>query len=332
MSIHILATEHMTDLASRVYNRLKDKDFTYAEVEYVTFPSQEVKPRIPTTVRREHTYLFHSLHHPNPNDAMMKLLLTNDALSRGSAESITLVLQYMSYLRQDRKDEPRVPISARVMANLIETNPKVGKIITLDTHCDQIQGFYNIPVDNLYGSLVHAEYFRKKYGDDSRNLVGASPDYGGTKRTKLFAYYLKNNDEIGMINKQRSGDKSEQIEMLGYQGPPVKGKKVLVYDDMIDTAGTLVNSANALYEDGAEQVIAASTHGIFSRPDPDTTAEERLRKAGIQVVVTETIPRSKQYLKENADWLTMLPIDDLLAKAVLETSMVGGSVSSLFKR
>lgn len=331
MSIHILATEHMTDLASKVYEGLKDQDFSYAKVEYVTFSSQEVKSRIPTTVRREHTYLFHSLYHPNPNDAMMKLLLTNDALSRGSAESITLVLPYMSYLRQDRKDESRVPISARVMANLIETNPKVGKIITLDMHCDQAQGFYNISVDNLPGSLVQAEYFQKKYGQDLGNLVVVSPDYGGTKRARDFARYLDDRDEIGVMEKRRGGDKANKVETLGYQGPSVNGKNIVLYDDMIDTGGSIISAAKTLHDLGAKKVYAAASHGIFSRPNVDTTAEERLRKAGMQVVITNSIPRSEEYQKENADWLTMLPLDQLLAEAVLETSKVGGSVSSLFR-
>lgn len=331
MSIHILATEHMTELASKVYERLKDKDFAYAEVEYVTFSSQEIKSRIPTTVRREHTYLFHSLYHPNPNDAMMKLLLTNDALSRASAESITLVLPYMSYLRQDRKDESRVPISARVMANLIETNPKVGKIITLDMHCDQAQGFYNISVDNLYGSLIQAEYFQQKYGQDLSDLVVVSPDYGGAKRAREFARYLDDRDEIGVIEKRRSGDKANKVETLGYQGPSVSGKNVVLYDDMIDTAGTTTSAAKALQDAGAKRVYAVASHGIFSRPNADSTAEERMRNAGIQTVITNSIPRSEQYQKENEDWLTMLPLDQLLAEAVLETSKVGGSVSSLFR-
>src|SRR3989338_5898672 len=210
MSIHILATEPMADLASKVYERLKDKGFLYAEVEYVPFPSLEVKPRILATVRCEHTYLFHSLHHPTPNDAIVTLLLTNDALARSSAESITIVLPYMSYLRQDRKDESRVPISARVMANLIETNPKVKKIITLDMHCDQAQGFYNISLDNLPASLMQAEYFQKKYGADLSDLVVVSPDYGGAKRAREFARFLDDRDEIGVMEKRRSGDRANK--------------------------------------------------------------------------------------------------------------------------
>jgi len=331
MSIHILATEHMEGLATKVYERLKDKDFLYGEVQYVTFSSQEVKSRIPTTVRREHTYLFHSLYHPNPNDAMMKLLLTNDALARASAESITLVLPYMSYLRQDRKDESRVPISARVMANLIETNPKVGKIITLDMHCDQIQGFYNISLDNLPASLMQAEYFQKKYGADLSDLVVVSPDYGGAKRAREFARFLDDRDEIGVMEKRRSGDRANKVETLGYQGPSVNGKNIVLYDDMVDTGGSIISAAKALHDLGAKTVYAAASHGIFSRPNADTTAEERLRKAGIQVVVTDSIPRSEEYQREHADWLTMLPLDKMLAEAVLETSKVGGSVSSLFR-
>ena len=272
MSIHILATEHMNDLARKVHERLKEKDFLYAEVEYVPFASQEVKPRIPTTVRCEHTYLFHSLHHPTPNDAMIKLLLTNDALSRGSAESITLVLPYMSYLRQDRKDESRVPISARVMANLIETNPKVRKIITIDMHCDQAQGFYNISVDNLPGSWVQAKYFQKKYGTDLGDFVVVSPDYGGTKRARDFAGYLDEREEAGVMEKKRSGDRANKVETLGYQGPSVEGKNVVLYDDMIDTGGSIISATKALHNFGAKKVYAVASHGIFSPPNDKITA------------------------------------------------------------
>ncbi|MBI4147312.1 ribose-phosphate pyrophosphokinase [Candidatus Woesearchaeota archaeon] len=331
MSIHILATEHMTGLASKVYGRLKEKGFLYTEAEYVLFPSQEVKPRILATVRCEHTYLFHSLYHPTPNDAMIKLLLTNDALSRASAESITLVLPYMSYLRQDRKDESRVPISARVMANLIETNPKVKKIITVDMHCDQAQGFYNISVDNLPGSIALASYFQKKYDQELSDLVVVSPDYGGTKRAREFAGYLDGRDEIGVMEKRRSGDRANKVETLGYQGPSVNGKNVVLYDDMIDTGGSIISATKALHEFGAKKTYAVASHGIFSPPNADITSEERLRRAGMQVVVTNTIPRSEQYQKENEDWLTMLPLDQLLAEAVLETSKVGGSISYLFR-
>ena len=331
MSIHILATEHMTDLAKRVYDRLKDKDFTYAEVEYVNFACQEVKPRIPTTVRGEDTYLFHSLFHPNPNDAMMKLLLTNDALSRGSAESITLVLPYMSYLRQDRKDEPRVPISAKVMANLIQTNPKVERVITLDMHCDQIQGFYDIPVDNLYGSLILAEHFQKEYSKNLRNLVVVSPDVGGITRAKLFARYLDGRKTIGMIEKEHSENTVNEVETLSYQGPSLNGKDAAFYDDMVDTAGSIIKGSKLLRNLGAQKIYAVTPHGVLS-PKYQSTAEEKLRKAEIRLVVSDSIPRSEQYRTENKDWQSTVSLDQLLAKAILQTSTVGGSVSSLFRR
>ncbi|HLD40342.1 MAG TPA: ribose-phosphate pyrophosphokinase [Candidatus Nanoarchaeia archaeon] len=328
--IHILAAEYMTDLTSKVHQRLEDNGFLYAALEYVNFASKEVKPRIPVTVRMEHTYLFQSLYHPTPNDAMIKLLLTNDALSRSSAEKITLVLPYMSYLRQDRKDESRVPISARVMADIIQTNPKVEKVITLDMHSDQEQGFYRISLDNLPGAWVLADYFEKKYGPDLSDLVVVSPDYGGTKRARDFARYLDGRDEIGVMEKRRSGDRAQKVETLGYQGPSVVGKNVVLYDDMIDTGGSIISATKALQSFGAKKVYAVASHGLFSPPNADLTAEERLRKAGMQVVVTNSIPRSEEYQREHGDWLTMLPLDEMLAKAVLETSKPGGSVSSLF--
>lgn len=330
MTIQILATEHMAELASKVHQRLDHQAFSYAEVKYVTFTSKEVKPHIPATVRGKDIYLFHSLYHPNPNDAIMKLLLTNDSLTRGSAKSITLVLPYMSYLRQDRKDEPRVPISARVIANLIETNPKVERIITLDMHCDQAQGFYNIPVDNLYGALVQADYFREKYRNDLSGLVIVSPDHGSTRRARQFAHYLDGRDEIGVIEKRRSGERANQVETMGYQGPLVTGKDIILYDDMIDTGGSIICAAHTLQRFGAKKVYAAASHGLFSPSKADTTAEEMLNTSGIKVVVTDSIPRSNQYQERNENWLTMLPLDQLLTKAVYESSTIGGSISSLF--
>ncbi len=330
--IKILATEEMKEIAQRVYQLLKAKDscFSYAEVDIISFTSKEFKPKITETVRHQEVYLFHSLYHPDPNSAFMKLVLTIDAISRASAKSITLVLPYMSYLRQDRKDESRVPISARLMANLIEVNRKVERILVMDMHSDQAQGFYNIPLDNLYGALVHKDYFEKMYKKDFTNVVVVSPDHGGVVRARRFAKYLDREMSIGIVDKRRSGSRSNKVETLHYLGPEIKEKEVILYDDMIDTGGSIIAAAAMLLAKGAKKVYACATHGVFSAPSEKITAEERLRTARIKVVVTNSIPRTKEYTKKNQDWLTILPIENLLANAVHESSKVGGSVSILF--
>jgi len=332
-TIKILATSEIKDLAQNVFEIIKKEDqrFSFCEVEMITFTSKEMKPKIPCSVRHEEVYLFHSLYHPDPNTAFMRLFLTIDAISRASAKEITLVLPYMTYLRQDRKDEPRVPISARLMANLIESNPNVKRIVVFDTHSDQAQGFYNIPVDNLYGALVQRDYFKEIYNNNFENVVVVSPDHGGTVRARRFAKYLGENVPIGIVDKKRSGLKSDKVEMLHFLGPEIKGKDVLIFDDMIDTGGSIINACKMLVEKGANKVYALATHGVFSAPNENLTAEKRLRDSKINVVVTDTIPRSSKYREENESWLRVISCEKILAKAILESSKVQGSVSSIFK-
>ncbi len=312
--IEILATEKMSDMAERVYQQLSG--VSYSEAEYITFKSGEVKVKVPETVRGKDVYLFHSLYHDNPNDGLMKLLLTNDALARSGARSINLMLPYMTYLRQDRQDEPGVPISAKLMANLIEANPKVEKIVSLDMHCAQAQGFYDREVQNLPSAPVQVEYFRREYAGSLEDVVVVSPDFGGSKRARKFANCLDGREDIGVVEKQRSGKKSDKVKSLLYIGPDVAGKTVVIYDDMIDTGGTLISAAKMLMERGAAEVYAVATHGVFSRVSESTTAEQRLRDSGMKVVVTESIPRSKEYCLRNKDWLISLPLDKYMAEAV----------------
>lgn len=331
--ITILAGESMKCVAKRVYERLKEKSdrFSYSEVEYIQFANKEIKPRISESVRHKEVYLFHSAYHPDPNTSLIELLLTADAVSRASAKSITLVMPYMSYLRQDRKDEPHVPISARVTADLIQSNPKVERILTLDLHSDQAQGFYQIPVDNLYGSLVHAEHFEKQYQGDYSNLVVVSPDHGGVVRARRFAKSLDESVPVYIIDKRRTGP--NQCEVMNFIGGDVTGKDIVIYDDMIDTGGSMIAAAKVAKARGARSVYGCVSHGLFSSKDGEVgSTEKRFAESGLDVVVAESIPRSEEYLEQNKDWLTVLPLDELLEKAVYEASSVGGSVSSLFSR
>ncbi|MBT7902811.1 ribose-phosphate diphosphokinase [Candidatus Woesearchaeota archaeon] len=329
-SIEIVAGREMGDLAKNVFDQLKDQgNFNYSKVDCTVFANKEMKPKLPGATRHKDVYLFHSMYHPDPNSSLVELLLTADAISRSSADSITLVLPYMSYLRQDRKDEPHVPISARLVADLIQANPKVERVLTMDLHSDQAQGFYQIPVDNLYGSLVHAEYFKEKFQSDYENLVVVSPDHGGVVRARRFAKSLDESVPVYIIDKRRTG--ANQCEVMNFIGGDISGKDIVIYDDMIDTGGSIVAAANVAKEKGARNVYACVSHGLFSAKEgAQKSTEQKFAESGLEVVVAGTIPRSNEYLEKNASWLTVLPIDKLLSRAVYESSKPGGSVSSLF--
>jgi ribose-phosphate pyrophosphokinase len=182
------SSDPMTGIAKNVFHKLHELDskFSYMEVLYKTFRNGEIKAKIPETVRHKEVYFFHSMRHPDVNTSLVKMLLTCDALKRASVAGITLVVPYMSYLRQDRKDEPRVPISVALMASLIQANKKIENIITMDLHVEQIQGLYD-RLDDLYGSKIFAEYFRKTLVENFRKISLVSPDGGSMKRTDRFA-------------------------------------------------------------------------------------------------------------------------------------------------
>ena len=326
-SIEIIASDAIKDVAKRTHEKLNG--FGYTEIEKTVFANGEMKTKITKPIRHKDIYYFHSMYHPDPNTSMVELFLSIDAISRASADNITLVLPYMSYLRQDRKDEPRVPISARMVANLIESNPKIERILTLDLHSDQAQGFYNIPVDNLYGSLVHAKYFEKKFKGDYSNVVVVSPDHGGTVRARRFAKSLDESVPVYIIDKRRTGP--NKCEVMNFIGGDLTGKDVVIYDDMIDTGGSIIAAGKVAREKGAKNVYVCATHGLFSTKEgASETAEEKFKREGLNVVVTNSIPRSDEYYEENSSWLEAVPVEDLLADAIYESSRVDGSISRLF--
>ena len=332
-SVVLLSSPGMHITAERIQKLLCGKDcrFIRCEADYHTFANGEIKPHIPETVRGKQIFFLHPMLEPDPNRAVMQLLLTCDALKRASVSGITIVAPFLPYLRQDRKDAPRVPISARLLADLIETNHKVERVITFDMHADQEQGFFSIPVDNLYGMMVHEQYFRDKFNNDFSNVAVIAPDFGGAVRARRFASRI-DNVPVVIIEKKRvgigSGDKKVEnvAETLELIGPDVTGKDVILYDDMIDTGGSIINAANTLLDRGAKTVYGCVTHGIFS-----DTAIERFSKANMQVVVAETVSRTQEFYKEHHAWLSVVSTDELLAKAILESSLVGGSVSKLFQ-
>lgn len=331
--IEIVASNSISDVAKKTYDILKEKDesFSFSEIEKTVFANKEIKTKIPNSIRHKDIYYFHNLYSPDPNTSLVEMLLSIDAIKRASANKITLVLPYMSYLRQDRKDEPRVPISARAVANLIESNKSVDRIITMDLHSDQAQGFYDIPVDNLYGSLIQAKHFEEKFKKDYSNVAVVSPDHGGAVRARRFAKYLDESIPVYIIDKRRTGP--NQCEVLNFVGGSIKGKDVIIYDDMIDTGGSIIAASKVAKEKGVRNVYTCATHGLFSTKEGSMeSSEEKFKKAGVDVYVTNSIPRSEDYYKQNSSWLTKLPIEELLAKAVYESSRAQGSVSKLFER
>lgn len=250
------------------------------------------------------------------NRHIMELLLMVDALKRASARRITAVIPYYGYARQDRKVQPRVPISAKLVADLI-TAAGTNRVLTMDLHAAQIQGFFNIPVDNLYASPVLLEYVEKKY-NHRKNLVIVSPDAGGVERARAFAKKLQSS--IAIIDKRReAANISQSMNVIG----EVDGKDTIILDDMIDTGGTTLQAASALKEKGANRIIAACTHAVLSGK-----AVEKLNNSEIQeLIVTNTIPVDSN--KQQCTKLTVLSIASLIGEAIKRIHEES-SISSLF--
>jgi ribose-phosphate pyrophosphokinase len=281
------------------------------DVLLTRFSDGEIRVQINENVRGADVFVIQSLTYPT-NDSIMELLLLLDALKRSSAHRITAVIPYYAYARQDRKDKPRVPISAKLLADLIQT-AGAHRVLTVDLHSAQIQGFFNIPVDNIFALPVIYEYLKAKNIED---LVIVSPDAGGVERARMLQNRLGGN--LAIIYKKRPAPNVvETLDVIG----DVSGKNAVIIDDIIDTAGTIVAAADMLISKGAKSVIAACTHPVFSGP-----AVERLKNSSIQeVIVTNTIPvDGKEF-----DKLTVLSVAELLGEAVKRIN-IESSVSSLF--
>jgi ribose-phosphate pyrophosphokinase len=277
------------------------------------FSDGEVHLQVQENVRGADVFVIQPTCSPVDRN-LMELLLMMDALKRASAERITAVLPYYGYARQDRKDRPRMPISARLVASLIE-RAGADRILAVDLHAAQIQGFFDVPVDHLFAAPVMVDYFEELRGED---LTVVSPDAGGVERARNFAKRLES--PLAIIDKRRSDvNVAEVMHIIG----DVAGQHCLIVDDLIDTAGTLVKAAEALIDHGAKSVRACATHAVLSGP-----AVDRIEQSGIEeVIVTNSIP-----LREEADNCTrikQLSVAPLLAKAI-QSIHEDGSVSTLF--
>jgi ribose-phosphate pyrophosphokinase len=277
------------------------------------FSDGEIRVEIMENARGKDVFVLQSTCAP-ANDHLMELLLMIDALKRASAQRITAVIPYYGYSRQDKKVVPRVPISAKLVADLL-TAAGASRVITMDLHAGQIQGFFNIPVDNLFAAPVLLEHIEENFGN---NTVIVSPDAGGVERARAFAKRL--DTQLAIIDKRRTAPNMAQaMNVVG----DVEGRKTIIVDDMVDTAGTLCQAAGALKEHGASEVHACCAHAVLSGP-----AVERISDSDIQtLVVSNTIPLSEK--ARGCDKIRVLSVSKLLAEAI-HRCHTGSSVSSLF--
>ncbi len=278
------------------------------------FSDGEVMVEVCENVRGRDVYVVQSTCAPT-NDNLMELLVMTDALKRASAATITAVIPYYGYARQDRKAAPRTPISAKLVADLI-TTAGVDRVVTTDLHAGQIQGFFNIPVDNLYAAPVILNHLKDRF--NHQNIVMVSPDAGGTERARAFAKRLE--CPMAVIDKRRTGPNvAEVMHLIG----DVKGKIAIILDDMIDTAGTLTQAAGALKQNGAESIYACATHGVLSGP-----AIDRINGSVIEeILLTDTIPLGEKGARTSK--IKVLSVAPLLGEAIRRIHD-DESVSSLF--
>ncbi|MCB0330860.1 MAG: ribose-phosphate pyrophosphokinase [Bdellovibrionales bacterium] len=290
-------------------------DKEIGRLEVVKFSDGELSVEIGDNVRGRDVFIVQSTSAPG-NDHLMELLISIDALKRASAWRITAVIPYFGYARQDRKLKPRVPITARLVADLLEA-AGASRVLTMELHAGQIMGFFNKPVDNLNALPVMVPYLRDKYG--SEDLVVVSPDMGGVERARQYATRLGNVD-IAIIDKRRSGP--NQVAEMKVVGDVAK-KTAIIVDDMVDTGGTLGKAARALLDEGANAIVACCVHPVLSGKAPERLQESELK----EVIVADTIniPSSRRF-----DKLTVLSVVPLFAEAIRRIHGED-SISSLFR-
>lgn len=298
-------------LAEKIANYL---DVELGKVTVNKFSDGETAISIDESIRGDHVFIVQSTSYPT-NDNLMELCIMIDALRRASAKTITAVIPYYGYARQDRKAKPREPITAKLVANIL-TTAGADRIVALDLHASQIQGFFDIPMDHLLGAPLLASWFidNKLVGDD---VVVVSPDHGGATRARKLAEFLE--ATIAIVDKRRpKPNVSEVMNIIG----EVEGKTAIIIDDMIDTAGTIINAAQAILDRGAKSVYACATHGIFSPP-----AIERIENSVIEkMIVTDSV-----YLPEDKriDKIELISVSELIGQAI-ERIYEERSVSPLF--
>lgn len=281
------------------------------------FADGEVSVNLKETVRGADVFLLQSTCKP-VNEHLMELLIMIDACKRASAGRITAVIPYFGYARQDRKTRARDPISAKLVANLI-AEAGAHRVLTMDLHASQIQGFFDIPVDNLLGGPLFADYYLKKFGNDLDNLMAVSPDVGSVARTRNFAH--KVGVGLAIVDKRR--EKANESEVMNIIGD-VRGKNVILFDDMVDTAGSLCGAAKAIKEiGGAKDIYACASHGVLSG-----SAIEKINSSEIkELLFLDTIPYSSEIPCDKIKYISIAPMFAEAIERVYEEE----SISSLFK-
>ena len=299
------------ELARKIAENL---GISLGKANVMSFSDGETRVEINENVRGMDVFIIQPTC-PPVNVALMELLIMIDALKRASADRITAVIPYYGYARQDRKVVPRAPITAKLVADLI-TQAGANRVMAMDLHAGQIQGFFNIPVDNLFATPILLEYFR--YTFTGKNTVVVSPDSGGVERARAFAKRLE--ASLAIIDKRREGpNEAQAMNIIGH----VKGMRTIVLDDMIDTAGTVVQAADALIHEGATDVAVCCTHPVLSGP-----AIERIKNSAIkELIVTDTIPLHEK--AKSCEHIKVLSVSGLLSEAIRRI-YYNDSVSSLF--
>ena len=287
------------------------------ESEVKSFADGEVSVSLYETVRGSDVFVVQSTCKP-VNDNLMELLVMIDALRRASAGRITAVIPYFGYARQDRKAKARDPISAKLVANMI-TAAGADRVLTMDLHASQIQGFFDIPVDNLLGNPIFVDYYAKKFGDKCEDMMVVSPDVGSVARARAFAQKL--HMQLAIVDKRRQ--KANQCEVMNVIGD-VKGKDCILFDDMVDTGGSLCNAAKALIEvGGAKSVHACASHGVLSGP-----AIERVKSSNIEeLALLDTIPAHPEAVRARIKYLS---VASMFSEAI-ERTYQEVSISKLFR-
>ena len=309
--IKIIAGNSNMELAQKIADYIGVK---VADCQVTTFSDGEISVNMNETVRGCDVFVIQSTNNP-VNENLMELLIMIDALRRASAGRITAVIPYYGYARQDRKAKARDPITAKLVANLI-TAAGADRVLTMDLHAAQIQGYFDIPLDHLLGGSLLADYFNEKNIED---LVVVSPDLGSVTRSRKFANQLEGEVPLAIIDKRRP--KANVCEVMNLIGD-VKGKNVIMLDDMIDTAGTITNAANALKEFGAKNIYACCTHAVLSGP-----AIERIENSAIsELIVLDTIRLPKE---KELDKIKVLTVAEMFGEAIKKI-FSNESVSVLF--
>tara|TARA_Y100001968_G_scaffold333164_1_gene394483 strand:+ start:2734 stop:3666 length:933 start_codon:yes stop_codon:yes gene_type:complete len=309
--MYIISGNSNPVLANQISSELKVKPI---DVTVTRFSDQEVFVEINENIRGKNIFVIQSTSMP-ANDHIMELLITIDALKRASANTVTAVIPYFGYARQDRKVGPRTPISAKLVADVL-TTAGIDRLLTIDLHAGQIQGFFDIPVDNLYAAPVITKDILENY--KNKDLVVISPDVGGVVRARGIAKRI--NGDLAIVDKRR--DKANESEVMNIIGD-INNRDCIIVDDIVDTAGTLCNAAEALINEGANSVSAYITHGVLSGPAIERIQNSKLK----ELVITDSIAPTKLIL--DASNIRILNLAPLIAEAIRRISS-DSSVSSLF--